>query len=312
MELLPSNVEEKTFNVARKGYNREEVREFLRGVGWEIVGLSERATIAAVRADQLEREILEVRQSADKVAGAYHEALEARHKLLADAEAEAAQIRAAANGDEAIPVPTRPQMTEQQASIEAQQILAEAREQAHRKEAAADAVLQRALAASERVETETQEIFAEARAEVDEMRAEAERDGERIRSEASRSATERHGALEDEKRDLLRRVRDLQAALTDLEEQKTRDGASASEAKPKPEKKAKFRDVAASAANNGDKNITVDLTGAADETQSEPEPASVAAKAKPSRYTTRSANLPHIGEGASSVLGDMNSLRRKD
>ncbi len=346
MELIPSDVEDKTFKVVRKGYDRDQVHIFLREVGYQMSGLAERAKIAAVRADQLEREIHDVRQAADNVAGAYQQALEARRKLLADAEIEAAHIRAAAGGDvpeDLAPLPA-PVLTEQQASIEAQQILAEAREEASRKDAAAETVLQRALSASERIEDEKALIVADAVVEADEIRAQADRDANEIRKGVSTAAAETRQSLETEQRDLLEQVAQLQSTLDELETQKITEteavaalqaaavaaSATASPATParkaeKPKKKTKSTARSRKArppaepAPTKEKEpaaaepvVTVDLTTSNGSSTEDLEPEPVAAGTKVSRYKARSANLPRIGDGAVSVLADMKAFRKKD
>lgn len=331
MQLLPSVIEDKTFTIVRRGYDREEVHRFLGRVGLQMSGSSEEARASSIRADQLEAEILEVRRSADQVIAACYEA---RSQPAGQAEADE-RTPVAERGTATVPPPPPCPMSDQPVSIEAMQILAKA----HKDEAAADAVLQGALAACGRVETEAEDILAAARAEAHQIRAEAERDRERARGEAAQSAAELRRSLEDEQRDLLRRVRQLKGHLAGLEDQKTRQQAAAAAVprqlpaaepagthvappvqplEPRPDwgKGATPDDVAVaidvSVSGDRDQNIAIDLSGAAHPVHSEPELEPVPAAAKPSRYKTRSANLPRIGEAASSVLGDMHSLRRSE
>ncbi|RPI26061.1 MAG: hypothetical protein EHM57_00715 [Actinobacteria bacterium] len=63
-----------------------------------------------------------------------------------------------------------------------------------------------------------------------------------------------------------------------------------------------------------EEEVTVDLTAAEEEvtvdlTAGEEDPW---VPSKPSRYMSRSAGLPRIGESASSVLGDMQKVRKKE
>lgn len=332
MELLPSDVEAQTFRVAKKGYDPDEVHEFLKRVGRQMSTLEERAKIAAVRADQLERKARELEQSQSNVADAYRDALETRKRLIREAEEEAGRIRDSDGDGGDFHAPTM-----EHAELEGQRIVAQAKLEAERTHTAAETVLQRALAASDRIETETQRILDEAREDAETIRDEARVEAEALRSDAAAQLAEQRTGLEDDQRDLIRRVRALQAEVAALEAQ--RDAAAeappvvhepaAAEAAvtdeptdaPTPEPAAPrmaggpLREpmMGAPASLDTATEVVVDVrdedavaVDLAETDEESPEPAR-----KQSRYMSRSAKLPHIGDNAGSVLGSMKSLRKK-
>lgn len=357
MELLPSDVETQTFRVAKKGYDRDEVGDFLKKVGRQMSALEERAKIAAVRADQLERKTRELEQSQSNVADAYRDALETRKRLIREAEEEAGRIRTSDDG-------APPAVSLEHAELEAQRIVAQAKLEAERTHTAAETVLQRALAASDRIETETQRILDEARIEAEAIRNEARVEMDEMRSRAALLADEERSSLEVEQRDLIRRVRALQAEIAALEAQRpaphvaveephdhgalpegTAEDAPAAppehvpggplvepvfaEAAAPEDVVDDVRDEEPEAAEVEEvlDDVRDDETEAAEVEEvlvdvrdeesiavdiAEPGAAETAEPArKQSRYMSRSAKLPHIGDDAGSVLGSMEALRKK-
>lgn len=65
MNLEAIDVEEKTFDVVRRGYDQMQVAEFLKKVGDAMARLEERIKIAEVRSEHLDRELREVRSRAE-------------------------------------------------------------------------------------------------------------------------------------------------------------------------------------------------------------------------------------------------------
>jgi DivIVA domain-containing protein len=251
MELLPSDVESKTFNVVRTGYDPDEVHAYLKKLGSRMSGLEERAKIAIVKADRLQRKLLDAQRETDPVATAYDDAFEIRRRLLADAEEEAERIRAGATG------PADPFRQSEagpgHAEQEAAEIVDAARAEAARLEEEAQRLVQHARSMAMRMDAESAKALADARAKAEHMIAEA---AERARPPA--------------------------------EEYRPRaDGSALIEPSP-----------AIAIAADGDE-VTIDLT------DRRPDP-------KPSRYMSRSAGLPRLGESAGSVLGDMQKVRLKD
>lgn len=257
MELLPSDVEARTFHVVRKGYDADEVQAYLKKVALQMSSLEERAKIALVKADRLERKLFDTQRSADPVAGAYDDALEIRRRVIAEAEAEAERIRQEATAGGAAFVDVAIQ--DDTAAMEG------ARQEALRLEDEARRLLEDVQARAERAETEAAAVLADARARAERIVASAVATADRTRDERSHGSTI------------------------------TTDGSRLFE----PER------------HQTPASMTVDLTGETPRIEVAPSDP-VPVDTKPSRYMSRSAGLPRIGDGAGSVLQDMAKVRRRD
>ena len=343
MDLESTDVEKRTFGVARKGYDQAEVDTFLAKVSQAMARIDERRTIAEVRCEQLEREIHEVRTRAETT---IQETVAARARLI-----EASGRSQSATG--VAPVAS----SSAQATIEAQRIIEQAEVRAMGLQAEAEAVLEGALSTSAKISTdrdellstvgaERQGLIAAATSEAEEIRSKARQDAESDRAKAAlRVAEAREQAkaeaelvagnaemqasamisrAERQRDDLLEQIErsrsDMSSAIdhadadrsmapevakvdeiTDEIEISEDDTAwpadDVEDARPEPEQLTDELD-----------RITVDLREPTPDEELEPG----VRVARPSRYRSRSANLPHLGDDAASVIGSMDALRSKD
>ena len=307
MELQPSDVEAKHFAVAKKGYDRDQVDDFLRLVGREMSGMQERTTIAVVRAEQLELKMHELRATTQSTGEIYEDALKVKRRIITEAEEEAAAIKAAA---EHPPPAADPAAGAESAHavVRSQQLIEEAMTKATAIEADAEAVLARALAASDRIAGETDEILAAARTEAEQVVVAARSEADDLANEARRERSDVHVSLLEEERELAERVHTLQESAAALESAaataRTTTGERDNE-KPPPDDVP----VTESSGVDNDTAVAVDVT----EDEATVDLTEDAAPARrTSRYMSRSARLPRIGHDAEDVLGSMDSLRVRD
>lgn len=266
MELLPADVESMAFRVVQNGYDADEVHAYLKKVAGQMASLEERVTIALVKADRLERKLLDAERTADPIVGAYDDALDRRRRLLAEPEAEADRIGTAPGG---FSEEFRHGATSDAAV--ADEILEAARAEAARADAEAAALLEQARSMAQRMEDEGAQIVREATARAERIVAAAVATADRSRSERSERSISGPSA----------------------------DGSA-------------LREPAFPRLDDAETRITVDLTTepvTVEVTEREPLQPD---QNKPSRYMSRSAGLPRIGEGAGSVLGDMQRVRKKE
>ena len=321
MELDSTDVEAKKFDVVRKGYDQTQVREFLQKVSDEMSRTDERRKIAEVRAEQLERESHGAQARAD---ASIQETVAARVRLF-DTNAVAAPA----------PMPSSTAVVNQ-AKIEAQQILEQANVRASGLQAEAEAIIQGALATSSKInherddllgstEAERTGLIAAAAAEASAITGEAMLAGEQVKAAAAihaaeileRSEAEAHrltteakvrarkitAGAEQQRDDLLISVEQSRHRLEKL------DHVVASTEPVDVPEATEDR----SGATEELKQITVDLREEPDWEDPEwDEPAATERSSRVSRYKSRSANLPHLGDDASSVIGSLGNLRTKD
>jgi DivIVA domain-containing protein len=265
MELLPSDVESHTFRVVRKGYDPDEVQAYLKKVAVQMSSLEERAKIALVKADRLERKLFDAQRSADPVAGAYDDAIEIRRRVLAGAEEEADRIRLEANA--AVAASAAMVDGYEAPSPDADTVLTASRTEAARIEEEAARLLEAAREQTARADAEGEHILAEARARADRIVASAVATADRTRDERNHLHAGSNRA----------------------------DGSELREPHP--------------GTGEAPQSLTIDLTGETPAIEvSEAPPTDT----KPSRYMSRSAGLPRIGESAGSVLQDMEKLRKRE
>lgn len=318
MELGSTDVESKTFDVVRKGYDREQVTEFLEKVSDSMSRTDERRKIAEVRAEQLEREFHDLKTRADAT---IQETVAARVRLLdaASSDAPAARIE-----------PSSTAMVNQ-AKIEAQQIVEQANVRALAMQAEAEAVIEGALATSSKINQERNDLLgstgaertgliAAATEEAAAIRDEAMQVGEHARAEASGyAAAIRHKAETDADRmttEARMTARDITAnaeqqrddLLASVEKSRTRLGEIDQRvASPTATDAPESSDQPADSVDELEE-ITVDLRQ--EPVRDEEIPA--ARSSRTSRYKSRSANLPHLGDDAASVIGSLEGLRSKE
>jgi DivIVA domain-containing protein len=172
MELASTDIENKTFDVVRKGYDREQVALFLEKVGDAMSRTDERRKIAEVRAEQLEREFHDLKTRADST---IKETVAARVRLLDTkaGDAPAAGIKPSST------------VLVNQARIEAQQIIEQANVRATAMQAEAEAVIEGALASSAKINQERSDLLGSTEAERTGLIAAATEQAAAIRDEAT-------------------------------------------------------------------------------------------------------------------------------
>ncbi|MEA3509926.1 MAG: DivIVA domain-containing protein [Actinomycetota bacterium] len=321
MELDSTDVEAKKFDVVRKGYDQAQVRAFLEKVSDELSRTDERRKIAEVRAEQLEREFHEVKARADAT---IQETVAARVRLLDENTAPAPA-----------PLPSSTAVVNQ-AKIEAQQILEQANVRASGLQAEAEAIIQGALSTSSKINHERDDLLGSAEAErtgliaaataeasaitgeamlagehvkaeaalhAAEILAVAEVDANRLKTEAKTRARTITSEAEQQRDDLLLNVEVSRHRLKELDHV-TESTESADVLRPTED---------ASDATGELEQIAVDLREEPGWEESEwDEPITTERKSRTSRYKSRSAKLPHLGDDASSVIGSLGSLRTKE
>lgn len=323
MELDSTDVEAKTFDVVRKGYDQIQVGEFLERVGDSMSRTDERRKIAEVRAEQLEREFREVKARADAT---IQETVAARVRLLDEKSSDRPASEVKPSGTALV----------NQAKIEAQQILEQANVRATALQSESEAIIEGALATSSKInherddllgstEAERTGLIAVAAAEASAITGESMLAGEHVKAEAARQAAEiLHDAEADADRlraDAKTRAHKITA---DAEQQREDLLISIDQSRHRLEEidhrveSSESIDDLVSAEDVGDatdelEELTVDL-------REEPvpddlewdEPITTERSSRTSRYKSRSANLPHLGDEAASVIGSMGNLRTKE
>jgi len=323
MGLDSTDVEAKTFDVVKKGYDRTQVGEFLERVSDAMSRTDERRKIAEVRAEQLEREFREIKARSDAT---IQETVAARVQLLDER----------SEGRPAPEIRTSSTALVNQAKIEAQQILEQANVRATALQAEAEAVIQGALDTSSKINHERDSLLgstdaertgliaaaaseasaitgeamlaaeherAEAARHVAEILHEAEADADRLTADAKTRARKITAEAEQQRDDLLISVEQSRHHLEAIDHR-----VESVEAIDAVEPAAEVAD-----ASEELERLTVDLREQSiPEEPFEDEPIETERTARPSRYKARSANLPHLGEDASSVIGSLGTLRTKD
>ena len=325
MELDSTDVEAKKFDVVRKGYDQTQVAEFLERVSDSMSRTDERRTIAEVRAEQLEREFREVKVRADAT---IQETVAARVRLLDDTPDDTPVTKSQPSGTAVV----------NQAKIEAQQILEQANNRASALQAEAEAVIQGALETSSKINHERSDVLGSTEAErigliaaateaaatitgaamlaaeqaradaaimAAEIRHKAESDADRFTADAQVRARDITTQAEQQRDELLL---DIEQSRVRLEQVDHRVAASESVAPSEP------GDTPASSEDFDDaaeelERITVDLS---ERPKLPKEPITAARGSRTSRYKSRSANLPHLGDDAASVIGSLGKLRTKE
>ncbi len=318
MELDSHGVEQKTFDVVRRGYDQAQVGEFLEKVANSMSHTDERRKIAEVRAEQLEREFRNLKTRADAT---IQETVAARVRLL----------DAAPDGTPAASIEPSNTAVVNRAKLEAQQIIEQANLRATAMQAEAEAVIGGALSTSAKINQERNDLLGSTGAEragliaaaIEEaaaIRDEAMQVGEHARAEAAAHAAKiRHRAEIDAERlttEARMRAREITAnaeqqreeLLASAEKSHTRHWGETDQRaeSPVPAHALEPSDQAVSAADEFEQ-IAVDLR----EEPAEDELVSAAEGSKVTRYKSRSANLPHLGDDAGSVIGSLGNLRSK-
>ena len=303
MEFESIDVEHYAFDVVRKGYDRLQVEDFLTKVSRSMARLEERRKLAEVRTEKAERELNEVRTRAETT---IQETVAARAQLLASTPGS----QAAGSEDVAV-------YSTERAQIEAQQIIDKANHHATSIHAEAEAVLAGALSTSAKINDDRSEVLGSvsaeredlmnaAREEADKIRTAAVEEAERTKAEAATRAEEMRREAESDATELLNEARARSVEITTSAE-RNREELLASARRSRA---AAAETVPSGAGEDMDEAelIAVDLRDDPEDRELEP----VVREPRASRYKSRSANLPHLGDDASSVIGGLESLRTKD
>jgi cell division septum initiation protein DivIVA len=303
MEFESIDVENYAFDVVRKGYDRLQVEDFLTKISRSMARLEERRKLAEVRTEKAERELDEVRTRAETT---IQETVAARAQLLGSTPSS----QAAGSEDAAVYATER-------AQIEAQQIIDKANHHATSIHAEAEAVLAGALSTSAKinddrtevlgsVSAEREDLMNAAREEADKIRTAAVEEAERTKAEAATRAEEIRREAESDATELLNEARVRSVEITASAE-RNREELLASAQRSRSAAAATALPGAGADTDDAEL-IAVDLRDDPADRELEP----LVREPRASRYKSRSANLPHLGDDASSVIGGLESLRTKD
>ena len=316
MEFESIDVENYSFGVVRKGYDRLQVEDFLTKISRSMSRLEERRKLAEVRTEKAERELSEVRARAETT---IQETVAARAELLASTP----DTHHAAAGTDDVAV-----YATERAQIEAQQIIEKANHHATSIHAEAEAVLAGALSTSAKINDDRTEVLGSvsaeredlvnaARDEADKIRTAATEEAERTKAEAATRAEEIHQQAESDATELLSEARARSVEITTNAERNREElianaeRSRAAMADPVRSGGEPMVDPETAPVHDSDTEdadlISVDLRDDAEDRELEP----VHREPRASRYKSRSANLPRLGDDAGSVIGGLESLRTK-
>ncbi len=272
MDLEPAEVARRQFDVTRKGYDRDQVAEYLQRVGTALARWQSTARSAETRVAQLERELNEIQSLSEN----------GFHQLVASN-----VMEQAGTATRVTRAPTSP--------AEAERIISAANDQAIHVRQRAETALEDALATTALIEEDQQRLLDEAEADRTRLLAEAEARAERIVAEAREVATKTRA---DAQR-FAEELRELTAAETiELVDYAKRMAAT-------------ILDAAGGAELVEDTELTIDLRKPLI-AETDDQPGSGLGGTRPSRYESRSARLPQIGdEGANEAIDSVESLRER-
>ncbi len=244
MDSLKESVERQSFDVGRRGYDRDQVDLFLKELTASIASLEENLRDALIQKRELERRRVGKIEVEDSVESAYVAAAEAKHKLLSDAEERATLMLRDAEIETA-KLLAEPKATADRARKDAEGLLLQAQARLDAAAEEAQAIRDEAEAiradSSNLVESEVaaaredaERVRVEAASESDRILATAQTEAEATLAEATAQAaevyeTERRRSIErlaksrDEYEDLARRLRSLKEAMGDMLTNAARD-----------------------------------------------------------------------------------------
>ena len=277
MELGSADLDRRTFDIKRKGYDRAQVILFLHHAAAAMENLEASAKSGQLRVEQLEREMRDVHVSA---ADGFHQAVASR-ALRSQAAAPASRAAGAT----------------EQATTEAARIGADAEQHAQRLRDKAEALLQAALATAAAIEAEQQRLHVAADAERQALLADAQAEADLIVGEAKIAA----GVARAEALRFAQELRELTAAGTIELVSYAKAMAAAILEGAEPD------DVTISV---DDDSVALELHDPVPVTEKEEPVTEGLGGVRPSRYEARSANLPRIGDkGATSAIDSVESMR---
>lgn len=237
MDSLKESVERQSFDVGRRGYERDQVDRFLKELAGSISTLEGDLRDALIQKRELERRRVGKAEVEDSVESAYVAAADAKHKLLAEAEARASVMLRDAEIETA-KLLAEPQATAERARKDAEGLLLQAQARLDAAGEEADAVrseaesirsdaarLVEAEVATAREEgdrmrtdatTESELVLATAQTEAEAILAEATEQASEVYKTERRRSIERLAKSRDEYEDLARRLRSLKEATGDM------------------------------------------------------------------------------------------------
>ncbi len=342
MELDSTDVEAKVFDVVRKGYDRTQVGEFLAKVSASMSRTDERRKIAEVRTEQLEREFREVKARADST---IQETVAARVRLL-DAKSKDSPVTKAQPSTTAVvnQAKIEAQQILEQANVRAGALQAEAEaviegalatsakiseersDLLGSTEAERIGLIAVAIEQADEIRTEAMQTREHARADAAgtaaEVRHKAEVDADRLMAEARTKAEKITVSAEQQRDDLLASIDQSRTRLEQID-QLVESSESLEPAASLESPDTQLPDDLTADASDELEQMTVDLREepATDEPDLDKpnwdesdwdEPIETVRSSRTSRYKSRSANLPHLGDDAASVIGSLGNLRTKD
>jgi DivIVA domain-containing protein len=237
VDSLKESVERQSFDVGRRGYERDQVDRFLKEMADSISTLEGDLRDALIQKRELERRRVGKAEVEDSVESAYVAAADAKHKLLAEAE-ERASVMLRDAEIETAKLLAEPQATAEKARNDAEGLLLQAQARLDTAGEEADAVRSEAESIRSDAARLVEAEVATAREEGDRMRTDATTESERVLATAQTEAeailaeateqasevyeTERRRSIErlaksrDEYEDLARRLRSLKEATGDM------------------------------------------------------------------------------------------------
>jgi DivIVA domain-containing protein len=237
VDSLKESVQRQSFDVGRRGYERDQVDRFLKELASSISTLEEELRDALIQKRELERRRVGKTEVEDSVESAYVAAAEAKHKLLSDAEERASLMLRDAEIEKASLL-AEPQAKADRARRDAEGLLLQA--QARLDAADAEAQATRAEAETIRADSarlvevevstareegdrirveatsESERVLATARSEADAVLSEAAEKASKVYEAERQRSIERLAKSRDEYEDLARRLRSLKEATGDM------------------------------------------------------------------------------------------------
>lgn len=237
MDSLKESVERQSFDVGRRGYERDQVDRFLKELASSISTLEEELRDALIQKRELERRRVGKTEVEDSVESAYVAAAEAKHKLLSDAEERASLMLRDAEIEKAALL-AEPQANADRARRDAEGLLLQAQArldaadgeaQAIRSEAEAiradsarlvEVEVSTAREEGDRIRvdatSESERVLATARSEAEAVLSEATEQASKVYEAERQRSIERLAKSRDEYEDLARRLRSLKEATGDM------------------------------------------------------------------------------------------------
>jgi DivIVA domain-containing protein len=219
MQSLTDQIRSKEFTRSRRGFDADEVMQFLDKLADEVSELEADVRREGVRANALERKIQAPQQAEGNVEAAFLAAAESKQHLLDEAQDRVQQMITDARSEAARLVEV-PKMEAQRAQEESAAILYQAKERLESATREASSIEERAKTESTQLEAESAERGRRA-VEESERRAQETIDAARheaaIRiAAAQRESSDIRSTLEAEHTELVEKVRSLQAAVVGM------------------------------------------------------------------------------------------------